>query len=70
MPDLNLIKHLIGSLTKIDRSVTNDESELSENINLEYNQVKAVIDYVDLKSTKEVGNNLKEEFRLNEEYLK
>ena len=56
---VNLIKQLNRSLTKIDRSVTNDGSELSENINLEYTQVKAIIDYVDLKSTEETGNKLK-----------
>jgi tetratricopeptide (TPR) repeat protein len=63
----NLIKHLNSNLTIIDCSVTNDGSELSEKINLEYAQVKAIVDFIDLKSKEE---NLKEKFRLNVDYLR
>jgi tetratricopeptide (TPR) repeat protein len=63
----NLIKHLKSNLTIIDRSVTNDGSELSEKIDLEYAQVKAIVDFIDLKSIEE---NFKEKFRLNVDYLK
>ena len=64
---INLIKHLNSSLTIIDTSVTNNGSELSEKIDLEYAQVKAIVNFIELKSKEE---NLKEKFRLNVDYLK
>jgi hypothetical protein len=48
----NLIKHLNSSLTEIDRSVTNNGSESSEKIDLEYAQVKAIVNFIDLKVKK------------------
>jgi hypothetical protein len=43
----NLIQQLNRSLTFIDKSVTNNGSYLSEKIDLEYDQVKAIVRYID-----------------------
>jgi tetratricopeptide (TPR) repeat protein len=68
----NIIKHLNSSLTIVDRSVTNNGTKLSEKIDQDYAQVKAIVNFIDQKSKEESGlsKNLKEQFRLNVDFLK
>jgi hypothetical protein len=68
---LHLIKHLNESFTEIDRSVTNNGSELSEKIKLEYAQAKSLINFIDsnLEKEEESKINFKQEFQLNVEFL-
>ena len=67
---MHLIKHLNSSLT-FGSSVTNNGSELSEKIELEYAQAKSLINFIDLNLDEEESKiNFKQEFQLNVEYLK
>jgi tetratricopeptide (TPR) repeat protein/KaiC/GvpD/RAD55 family RecA-like ATPase len=67
----NIIKHLNSSLTIVDYSVTNNGTKLSEKIDQDYAQVKAIVNFIDQKSMEESGisKNFKEKFRLNVDYL-
>jgi hypothetical protein len=70
----NLIKQLNSSLTKIDNSMMNNGTKLSEKIDLEYHQVKAILHYIDSKSIEKtstsITDDLKVDFRSNGDYIK